>query len=189
MRVCVFCITPPPLRTRGLVKKYLCFFPTDLARPNCGENSLLWRSGNPRVPIPFTLFFFFNKLSSRIGRKYLKYILRINDIRGVGGGKPRKENGQRVYGFFFFFDRESFFFFCFFFSPHSFYRYIFPIIIFGFPVGAKSFGNYYTSTGYHTTFCLVLFASTWRTCSEDMLLFCISNKLTSRGLGYRETSA
>lgn len=46
-----------------------------------------------------------------------------------------------------------------------FYCYIFPIIIF--PVSAKSLGNYRPVLP---------------------LLFCISNKLMSRGLGYREAS-
>lgn len=35
-RVCVFFL--PRRRRRRLVKKYLCFFPTNLARPSCGKN-------------------------------------------------------------------------------------------------------------------------------------------------------
>lgn len=57
-----------------------------------------------------------------------------------------------------------------------FYCYIFPIIIF--PVSAKSFGNY---RPVYVLCVIIIYV-------PPALLFCISNKLTSRGLGYREAS-
>lgn len=124
---------------RRLVKKYLCFFPTDLARPSCGKYT---RSS---VGQAATTTARRSPLSRRASEKYIYIYTR------------EKKRLNIIYLFFV----SLYMLFLFF----VFYCYIFPIIIF--PVSAKSLGNYRPVLP---------------------LLFCISNKLMSRGLGYREAS-